>query len=475
MPSAWPELVEQVQRVGLDVGVVEEALEARCSRGCRRSDWCRPARRSPTCRRRLVAVRGSCRASGRAPGPAGRPRPAARAGRSGRRRPPRRRCSGRRCSRGTWRPGPRRGRPWCSPGRARRSRPLQLASANLPTCAAPPSEVERCSVAVVERRQVLRQLVQARGGRVEVGRAAGSAASASLPSWNIVGFSSNRKSSSRSKFCARSSRRSAEIAAVSAGVVDEVDDVLAPVGELREDRVRVRVELGDRRVLAAEDVQDLLELLERRGAGADRGVQVLGVAVERGAELVDQQLEAVLERLAQGVLDEVVLDRGLVAGRRDRAARGAGRALPGWQSRKYSAISDCGSEEQLASALNSGKLESDLERDERRLLRGDVEVGDGPGLDAGDPQLRALDEAEGVEELDLVGACRPRPRPSTTSRRRPRRAEPSMSAIRLMARSGSRSGRSRAVPSCGELVARSRPRSLAPGQRCEVLDAERAR
>ena len=32
--------------------------------------------------------------------------------------------------------------------------------------------------------------------------------------------------------------------------------------------------------------------------------------------------------------------------------------VPGWQSRKYSAISDCGSEEQLASALNSGKLES---------------------------------------------------------------------------------------------------------------------
>jgi hypothetical protein len=37
--------------------------------------------------------------------------------------------------------------------------------------------------------------------------------------------------------------------------------------------------------------------------------------------------------------------------------RGSGE-LPGSQSRKYSAISDCGSEEQLASALNSGKLPS---------------------------------------------------------------------------------------------------------------------
>ena len=84
-------------------------------------------------------------------------------------------------------------------------------------------------------------------------------------------------------------------------------------------------------VLVAEDVEHLLELLERRGAGANRGVQVLGVAVERGAELVDQELEAVLERLAQGVLREVGLDRGLVAGRGDRPVqrlgRGAGLAV----------------------------------------------------------------------------------------------------------------------------------------------------
>jgi hypothetical protein len=32
--------------------------------------------------------------------------------------------------------------------------------------------------------------------------------------------------------------------------------------------------------------------------------------------------------------------------------------LPGWQLRKYSAIRDWGSEEQLASALNSGNFES---------------------------------------------------------------------------------------------------------------------
>jgi hypothetical protein len=58
-----------------------------------------------------------------------------------------------------------------------------------------------------------------------------------------------------------------------------VDDALATVRKLGEDRIGVRVQLGDRRVLPAEDVEDLLELLESRRTGADGRVQVLGVAV----------------------------------------------------------------------------------------------------------------------------------------------------------------------------------------------------
>ena len=109
------------------------------------------------------------------------------------------------------------------------------------------------------------------------------------------------------------------------GLVDEPDDVLAALGQAGEDRVGVRVQLGDDRVLAAEDLQHLAQLAQGRGAGADRGVQVLGVADQAGPELVDDQLQAAVERLAQGVLDEVVLDRGLVVGGRDRAPRAARR------------------------------------------------------------------------------------------------------------------------------------------------------
>ena len=47
----------------------------------------------------------------------------------------------------------------------------------------------------------------------------------------------------------------------------------------------------------------------------------------------------------------------------------------------------------------------DLEGHERRLLRSDVEIRDGAGLRAGHPELGAVDQAEGVEELDLVGVA----------------------------------------------------------------------
>ena len=49
----------------------------------------------------------------------------------------------------------------------------------------------------------------------------------------------------------------------------------------------------------------------------------------------------------------------------------------------------------------SGPAELDL--DHRALLGVDVELGDRARVDAGDPHLRALDDAEGVVQLDLVG------------------------------------------------------------------------
>ena len=71
---------------------------------------------------------------------------------------------------------------------------------------------------------------------------------------------------------ARSARRSAEIEAARVGSLMKLDDILAAVVELRDDRVRVGVELGDRLVLLAEDVE---HLLSGRRAGAPRRIAAL--------------------------------------------------------------------------------------------------------------------------------------------------------------------------------------------------------
>ena len=129
---------------------------------------------------------------------------------------------------------------------------------------------------------------------------------ATFSSSTIVGWSSARKLSSRSKLARevvpalrRGSRRLA-------GVLDEgVRRRRERSASSRDDLVRVDVELPDHRVLAAEQPERVVEILERRRAEADRLVQVLRVAREGGAELVDKKREALLERQAEGVLDQV--------------------------------------------------------------------------------------------------------------------------------------------------------------------------
>ena len=269
----------------------------------------------------------------------------------------------------------------------RRSRRWPLVSARSPTSEARPSAFSETRAPSLKRGRLSPSLFRP-GAAARRSVSSGVCSRARLPSSTITGRSSTRKSSSRSKSRARSSRRSAETRAVSSASSMKRTTSSRRSVRLGEDRVGVGVEAGDDRVLAAEDLQHLAELAQRRGAGADRGVEVLGVADQRRPELVDDQLEAALERLAQRVLDEVVLDRGLVAGGLDRRPRAAPSALPGWQSRKYSAISDCGSDEQLASALNSGNSGPTSKVTSAVFSGGDVEVGDRAGLDAGDAQLR---------------------------------------------------------------------------------------
>ena len=164
----------------------------------------------------------------------------------------------------------------------------------------------------------------------------------------------------------------------------------------------------------ASRLKTLLGLLERRGAAADRLVEVLGVAGEGGAELVDQQRQPLAERLAAACSGRGRSGRSGGSARpgcrgprraRRRCRRAPRSAAPfGVQSMKYSAISDCGSVEQIVSSPSTatGPAELDLERPRAcsELMSSSVTV---PGGDARDLDLGAVDQAEGVVELDVIG------------------------------------------------------------------------
>ena len=107
----------------------------------------------------------------------------------------------------------------------------------------------------------------------------------------------------------RSARREAEIAATSREcwmkLMTSWRRLASWVMILSEFAFRSRiVRFSEARIRSA-----ACELAERRRAESDRLVQVLRVAGQRGPELVDQEREPVLVGLAQGVLDQVGLDR----------------------------------------------------------------------------------------------------------------------------------------------------------------------
>src|SRR5918995_763577 len=117
----------------------------------------------------------------------------------------------------------------------------------------------------------------------------------------MVGSSSARKSSSRSKLRDRSLDRAAEIAAVRPAL-------------------SMKWTTSSRRVADWAKVPSAFSLRP-----ADRGVEVLRVGVQCRPELVDQELEAVLEGLAQRVLGKVGLNGRLVMRSGDWAVERLGR------------------------------------------------------------------------------------------------------------------------------------------------------
>ena len=70
---------------------------------------------------------------------------------------------------------------------------------------------------------------------------------------------------------------------------------------------------------------------------------------------------------------------------------------------KYSAISDCGSSEQMVSSPSCESGPDRVDLGDRPLLGVDEEVLDDALVDAGDLDLGAVDDPEGVVHFDEVG------------------------------------------------------------------------
>ena len=189
-----------------------------------------------------------------------------------------------------------------------------------------------------------------------------------------------------------------------------------------------------------EDGEDAVGLAQRRVGAVDDLAEVLAAPSEAGAELVEDQPEAVADRAAAGCSGS---GRGRRSCRCSRAAAGTGRppaARPGssggraagvvpgargWvgvQSTYFSPISDCGRIRQLASWRKSLKPESSISMTTTALpghrVRAALEAGDlvvardvdrldRPDGGAGDPDLLAGDDEGAVVEVapDQVGAA----------------------------------------------------------------------
>ena len=194
--------------------------------------------------------------------------------------------------------------------------------------------------------------------------------------------------------------------------------VLAEGLDLGAHRVRVADEVADDRVLAAQDPQRLGQLAQRRVGAADHAVQLLRAAGQAGAQLRDDQPEALAVGAAHHVVDQVGRDRRRRALGRDPPPVGdpLGR-LP--EVAVEEVLADQRLLAHVAARVLAQRVEArhvDLGLHHRAvgLGPGDLEVGGLARLDATDLQVAALGQAEGVVHLDLdrpqrVGSLLARP------------------------------------------------------------------
>ena len=196
----------------------------------------------------------------------------------------------------------------------------------------------------------------------------------------------------------------------------EAADVLAVGGEVADDRVGVDGQVLQRPVLVAEQREDLVRLAQRRDRAADRGVELRAAPGDARAELRDDDPQPLALGLAEDVVDEVGRDRRRRL--RDRDPRARLELLP---RRAREAVEEVLADQRLRARLavhvapqRPEAVLVDAEADER-VLRALVEpdVGDLAGPHARDLEVAALDQPEGVVELDPVRVV---PRPAEAGR-----------------------------------------------------------
>ena len=172
-----------------------------------------------------------------------------------------------------------------------------------------------------------------------------------------------------------------------------------------------------------------VSLVSRRpGCGApEHLVEVLRAPGQPRAQLADDQAQPVAVRAAQDVVDQVEPGSSSWSGSTGTRPPSGSRLgeVPGWQSTKYSPMNDCGRTSQRASSRRSAKpgsvTSASTTRQRPRLA---LEIARSPvvaGAHAGDLEVAALGQAEGVVEHDLVGLALgvvvARRRPSASARR----------------------------------------------------------
>ena len=113
-------------------------------------------------------------------------------------------------------------------------------------------------------------------------------------------------------------------------LVDEVGDLAAVAGQRRERGVGVAGEVRERAGSAGRGSSAPVELRQRRVGAADDLAELVAVAGQAGAELVDDEREALALGQPQVVADEVDADRA--RGVRARAAGAGPRRAGPWGS-----------------------------------------------------------------------------------------------------------------------------------------------